>query len=153
MPFCTQCGKQVRAEDVFCDRCGTRQTPSAPKSNTNTFRGISPRTASMLCYIPVLGWLASVVILATPHFREDRVVRFHAFQGLYLFVVWLIIDMVIAPTFEALPGPNPMRPMLRLMHAVLIGAWVWMIVKTAQEQMYHLPLVGELAERSLAEQR
>jgi uncharacterized membrane protein len=28
-----------------------------------------------------------------------------------------------------------------------------MIIKTAQEQIYHLPIVGELAERSLAEQR
>lgn len=107
----------------------------------------------MLCYVPVMGWIASVVVLASPRFREDKVVRFHAFQGLYLFVVWLIINIVIEPALEAMPGPNPMRPMLGLMHAVLIGAWIWMIVKTAQEQIYHLPLVGELAERSVAEQR
>jgi uncharacterized membrane protein len=31
-------------------------------------------------------------------------------------------------------------------------AWIWMMVKTAQEETFHLPIVGDLAERSLAEQ-
>ena len=107
----------------------------------------------MLCYIPVLGWIPAVIVLASPRFREDRNVRFHAFQGLYLFVVWLIIDWVLAPFSHAMPRPNPMRAMTGLMHAIVFGAWIWMIVKTAQEEAYHLPVVGDLAERSVAEQR
>ena len=46
-----------------------------------------------------------------------------------------------------------MRAMTGLMHAIVFGAWIWMIVKTAQEETYHLPVVGDLAERSVAEQR
>ena len=107
----------------------------------------------MLCYIPFLGWIASIVVLASPRFREDRGVRFHAFQGLYLFVIWLIVEMVIGPAARHIPGPHPMNLMSGLLHLAVIAAWIWMIVKTAQEQMYRLPLVGELAERSLAEQR
>ena len=61
--------------------------------------GISPRTASLLCYIPILGWIVSIVVLASARFRADSRVRFHAFQGLYLFVAWLIVDWVLGPCF------------------------------------------------------
>lgn len=108
----------------------------------------------MLCYIPVLGWIPCIVVLATPRFRLERTVRFHAFQGLYLFVVWLLVDWVIMPFSHTLPGGrNPMRAMAGMLHVVVFGAWIWMIIKTAQEQMFRLPIVGELAERSLAEQQ
>lgn len=107
----------------------------------------------MLCYIPVMGWIASIVVLASPRFREERNVRFHAFQGLYLFVIWLIVDWVVAPLARSMPGPNPMHISAGLLRVVVFAAWIWMIVKTAQDQMYRLPLVGDLAERSVAEQR
>jgi uncharacterized membrane protein len=154
MPFCTQCGNQVQPADTFCAKCGTRQAVGAKAANTgDVLKNMSSRTASMLCYIPVVGWIAAVIVLASPRFRQERDVRFHAFQGLYLFVVWLMVDWVFQPIFHAMPGPNPMRAMVGLMHVVVFGAWIWMIIKTAQEQMFRLPIVGDLAERSVAEQR
>jgi uncharacterized membrane protein len=107
----------------------------------------------MACYIPLLGWIAAIVVLATSRFQEDRAVRFHAFQGLYLFVAWLLIDWVLQPIFTSVPGGNPVRVLSSLLKISIFGAWIWMIIKTSQEQMYRLPIVGELAERSVAEQR
>lgn len=154
MPFCIQCGNQVQPTDIFCAKCGTRQAVKAKSPNAgDVLRGMSPRTASMLCYVPILGWIAAIFVLASPRFRQDRDTRFHAFQGLYLFVVWLMVDWVFQPIFRAMPGPNPMRAMAGLMHVIVFGAWIWMMIKTAQEQMFHLPIVGDLAERSVAEQR
>jgi uncharacterized membrane protein len=153
MPFCTQCGNQVGQTDVYCASCGARQAVSPAPSPGDPLRDITPRTASMLCYIPFLGWLAAIIVLASPRFRENRTVRFHAFQGLYLFVVWLLVDAVAFPFARSIPGHTPMPAVAGLMHALVFGAWIWMIIKTAQEQIYHLPIVGELAERSLAEQR
>ena len=97
MPFCTQCGAQVQPADVFCSKCGMRQAAPGPVPRPDPLAGITPRTASMLCYIPIVGWIASIVVLASPKFRNERDVRFHAFQGLYLFVVWLLVDWVVAP--------------------------------------------------------
>jgi uncharacterized membrane protein len=34
-----------------------------------------------------------------------------------------------------------------------VRTWVFMLVKTSQNRLYRLPLVGELADRSIAEQR
>jgi len=151
MPFCCQCGQSVRNQDVFCANCGARQPES--KLATDYMYAVSPRTASLLCYIPIIGWVVSIVVLASTRFRKDAKVRFHAFQGLYLFVAWLIVDWVLGPLFS-FPGEwGPQRIVPVLLKVAVFGAWVFMIIKTAQDEMYKLPILGELAEKSVSEQR
>lgn len=145
MPYCSQCGTEVGASDAFCSRCGARQ-PGAP-AQSDAFGGINARTASILCYIPLIGWVAAVVVLASQRFRENRDVRFHAFQGLYLFVAWLIVDQVLVPMLHMIPHVH----LGGLFRAALIGVWIFMIVKASREEAYSLPVIGELAERSVAE--
>ncbi len=149
MPFCTQCGNQVHETDQFCARCGSRQAAARPVSDLAS--GITPRTASILCYIPWVGWVAAIVMLASSSFRNNRTVRFHAFQGLYLFVAWLIVQWVLKPLMF-LPRIEGFHfPIFSMLQFAIIGIWVFMMVKTSQEQTYSLPIIGELAERSLAE--
>lgn len=104
----------------------------------------------MLCYIPVVGWIMSIVVLASERFREDRSVRFHAFQGLYLFVLWLFVDWVFGPITAY---ADATRVVGKLLKATVLGAWIFMIVKTNQGEEFHLPILGELADRSVSEQR
>jgi uncharacterized membrane protein len=153
MPFCCQCGQGVGNHDVFCAYCGNRQPETKPA--TDYLQGISSRTASLLCYIPIVGWVVAIVVLASVRFREDAKVRFHAFQGLYLFVAWLIVDWVLGPllSFPHGWGPPFYRIVPALMKVAVFGAWVFMIIKTAQDEMYKLPILGELAEKSVSEQR
>jgi uncharacterized membrane protein len=117
--------------------------------------GISSRTASLLCYIPIIGWVVSIVVLASARFRDDAKTRFHAFQGLYLFVTWLIVDWVLSPllSFPQDWGPAFYKIIPVLLKVAVFGAWVFMIIKTAQDEMYKLPILGELAEKSVSEQR
>ncbi len=149
MPFCCQCGKQVGAADTFCAACGARQASAAvpPKDYLGS---VTPRTASILCYIPIVGWVPSIVVLASSRFRDNRDVRFHAFQGLYLFVAWLIVDWVLSPMLRV---PFVRFHAAGLIQLVLIGVWIYMMVTTSQERMVRLPIIGELADRSVSEQR
>ncbi len=154
MPYCTQCGNQVGPADLYCAKCGTRQqgavaTPPPPaEAAADPTTGISPRTASILCYIPFVGWLGAIVVLASSRFRHNRTVRFHAFQGLYLFVVWLLVEWVFK---HMMFGPFHRMPFVPLLQLGVIAVWVFMLVKTSQEQFVSLPVIGELAERSLTE--
>ncbi|MGH9671725.1 MAG: DUF4870 domain-containing protein [Bryobacteraceae bacterium] len=134
----------------FCGVCGARQTPTASSKASSFWANIDDRKASMLCYIPVVGWIPSIVVLASDKFREDRTVRFHAFQGLYLFVAWLIVDWAFGSMFSFGPRHFGFEGMMKV---GLVCVWVFMILKTSQRVLYRLPLVGELAERSLSEQR
>lgn len=152
MPFCSQCGNQVTPEALYCGRCGQRQ-PSAGAAGPSVapndpLSGISPRTASILCYIPAVGWIAAIVVLASTKFRTDRAVRFHAFQGIYLFVATLVADFVIRPMFWMMPNNLHLYQLIQL---VLLGMSVFMMVKASHDEAYSLPLFGELAQRSVSE--
>ena len=152
MPFCSQCGNQVGTADAFCGRCGARQPGNAaprsyPRPVVGGLDNVNARTASILCYIPWVGWIAGIVVLASDRFRQNRAVRFHAFQGLYLFVAWLIADQVIRPAISHIARFH----VYGLIEMVLIGAAIFMMVKAAHEETYPLPLFGELAQRSVAE--
>src|SRR5215467_4070461 len=154
MPFCSQCGNQVMPNDAYCGKCGTRQpgTPGAtssapPPPMPNALQSMNPKTASILCYVPWVGWIAAIVVLASDRFRRDRAVRFHAFQGLYLFVGWLIADQVMRPLFDGIAHLH----IYQLIEAVLLGMSIFMMVKAANDQTYSLPLFGELAQRSMNE--
>jgi uncharacterized membrane protein len=141
----------VEPADQFCPKCGARQetAPQAPPSRTSPrSAGLDPHTASILCYIPFVGWIAALVVLASHRFRENRTLRFHAFQGLYLFVAWLIVDWVFGPMSWFMRG---VFPMVGLMRAAIIATWIFMMVKAGRDEVFSLPIIGELAERSLSE--
>ena len=118
-------------------------------------KGISNRNAALLCYIPMVGWIAAIVVLATDRFRRETQVRFHAFQGLYLFVAWLLVNWVIKPAMYV--GGELGYPFHRLitsgLQLLIFAAWIFMIIKVSHNEDYRLPIVGELAERSVSEQR
>lgn len=150
MPFCIHCGTQVGSGDAFCARCGAAQpvAPARPEQRADPMGTLSPRTASVLCYIPVIGWIASIVVLASDRFRPLRAVRFHAFQGLYLGVAWIMNDWVIRRVLWF----DEMRHLPALLNLLLLAAAIFMITKASRDQMYSLPVFGELAQRSMAEE-
>jgi uncharacterized membrane protein len=116
--------------------------------------GVSNRSAALLCYIPMVGWIAAVVVLASDRFRRDTQVRFHAFQGLYLFVAWLLVQWVVSPVLYVTGGFSSFHRLASSgLHLVIFVAWIIMIVKVSHNENYRLPIVGELAERSVSEQR
>ncbi len=147
MPFCSQCGNSVSTADKYCARCGAVQPAGAgaSRSPADPLGGISARTAAILCYIPWIGWIVAIVVLSADRFRRDRAVRFHAFQGLYLFVAWLLNQWVLGSI------PWPMRHIQPdgIISLLLLGAAIFMMVKAAHEEAYSLPLFGELASRSV----
>lgn len=150
MPFCSQCGNQVAPVDRFCARCGSAQPAgfgpaAAPR---DPLSGINSRTASILCYVPGIGWIAAIVVLAAQKFRGNRAARFHAFQGLYLFVAWLMNDIVIRPILWNVPASIPVHGVIQ---AVLLVMSIFMMVKASQDETFSLPLFGELAHRSMTE--
>jgi uncharacterized membrane protein len=148
MPFCTNCGNRVDPSALFCANCGTAQPrPGAGPIRANDIvDGISERTASILCYIPVFGVIPSIVFLASRKFRYNQRVRFNAFQSVYLFVAWLIVS-------SAGPIILPFRHGLAsLLETGLTICWIFLLVKASQSEQVHLPILGDLAARSTSEQ-
>ena len=151
MPFCTNCGTQVDATAAFCPNCGTAQGGHGPQ-----FRGfveeISDRTAGILCYIPVFGVIPAIVFLASQSFRLNQRVRFDAFQSLYLFLLWLVVTKALPTLFFPFADGGVEHAFLGLLHVTLIVCWIYLLVKAAQNEQVRLPVLGDLAARSIHEQ-
>jgi uncharacterized membrane protein len=156
MPFCSQCGNQLGAQDRYCGRCGATQPvagaapPPPPRPGArDPLASIDGRTASILCYIPGIGWIMAIIVLASERYRRDRAVRFHGFQALYLFVAWLIEEQVLRPMMWRVHlAPVSLDGVLR---AILLGASIFMMIKAAHQEQYSLPLFGDLAQKSMTD--
>ncbi len=163
MPYCTKCGTEVPPSAAFCGHCGGALPRSgfasgygtgyrSPVNASGPLDDISPRTASILCYIPVVGVIPAIIVLASQRFRGNNVVRFNAFQSVYLFVAWLIVHTAI-PVFQfGIMGGGVERSLLELLKVALFISWIVLLVKASQGQQMHLPLIGDLAARSTNEQ-
>jgi len=156
MPFCVQCGQTVGTADKFCAKCGTQQSAGAhgPDRVKDFWSNISDRNAALLCYIPWVGWMGAIAVLASDRFRGDKRLRFHAFQGLYLFAAWLMVEWVVSPMLVIPTSGFPLyRSISQLLRLLIVAAWVFMLIKVSHDQDYRLPILGELADRSVSEQR
>jgi uncharacterized membrane protein len=160
MPFCTQCGGQVEPGDAFCALCGSPQGQGGTKSAPDTpagsaapkqdfLSGMSPRTASLLGYIPFIGWIGAIVILASDRFRGNREVRFHAFQGLYLYAASFLGGWFLREFLDY----DGMRKIRGVFELAIVAIQVFLLVKTSQDEKLSLPFLGELADRSVSEQK
>lgn len=167
MPFCTNCGAKVDAAAAFCYNCGLPQRPQTAGANrppgtgpgpapgyspptADFLHGVSERTAAVLCYVPVFGIIPAIIFLASQKFRRNARVRFDAFQSLYLFVAWLILSAVVPVVFIGFgPAESAMAKLAKLGMIVL---WVVLMARASRDQPTHIPVLGELAARSAAEQ-
>lgn len=156
MPFCSKCGKPVQPDDRFCKLCGAPQ-PIAPaavnssKPNSDPFANVDTHVVQALCYIPFVGWIACIYGMSADRFRADRLTRFHAFQGLFVFVAWLVYDWVIESIlYGVIPRAHVMSRLIKLSFTI---AWIYMVYQTSQKVLIRIPFLADLADKSVDEQK
>jgi uncharacterized membrane protein len=152
MAYCVQCGKQVGETDQFCPGCGRAQKADPPHNPADFWANLTDDNAALLCYLPWVGWIGAIGVLASIRFRGNKRLHFHAFQGLYLFVAWLLVENVARPIFRFSPG-FPGSSISGILGLAIFAAWIFMIIKVHQHEDYRLPILGELADRSVSEQK
>src|SRR5579864_4887273 len=98
MPFCANCGASV--EGRFCAKCGTPLAGEAPPAGATPLgpgpaaaAGLTDNVAGALCY--VLTFITGILFLLLEPYNRNRAIRFHAFQSIFLFVVWLIVVFAV----------------------------------------------------------
>jgi len=144
----------VDAGASYCAACGAPQLArTTPESQyTDFLDGISDRTASVLCYIPVFGVIPAIVFLASQKFRGNVRVRFNAFQSVYLFVAWLIVSSAMPVLILGVPGWGMEHVFVEALKIVIFGCWIYLLIKAAHQEQVRLPILGDLAARSTSEQ-
>lgn len=156
MAFCASCGSPV--EGRFCPKCGAPMGAAAPMAQAGgagaqpvaAQGGLSVNAASALCY--VLGLITGILFLVIAPYSQNRAVRFHAFQSIFLNVAWIgvwIVETMISVMLWRISFA--LYSMLGLLFT-LVGLgffilWIFMIVKAYQGQKVMLPVIGALAEK------
>ena len=140
--------------------------PPPPPANKTKVLNLEFNTAALLCYIPTcccfVNLIAGILFFATEP-RENRLLRFHALQGMLLAGVWVIVWIVFTIISLALgvsasftPGGDMVRAsggllvlLVRLVVGVaLLAIHITGMIKANQGQMWKLPIIGDIAEKN-----
>jgi uncharacterized membrane protein len=105
--------------------------------------GMTDSAASALCY--VLGLVTGILFLVLAPYNQNKTIRFHAFQSIFLSIAWIVVSMVINIVFGALHMWSLLflSPLIGLAFFVL---WIYMIITAYQGKKVVLPVIGPIAQ-------
>jgi uncharacterized membrane protein len=170
MAFCATCGAQV--EGRFCAKCGSQVAagapgPAAPPPGASA--GVPPgssyvppagpagitaatpmadNVASALCY--VLGLITGIIFLVIAPYNQNRTVRFHAFQSIFLNVAVIVLDIAMGLVFSVLfriIGWWIAALIWPIFGLFILFLWLMMMFQTYQGKTIVLPIIGPLAQQ------
>jgi uncharacterized membrane protein len=155
MAFCPNCGSQV--DGRFCAKCGAAVSvtggtgtaaapaPAAAPQAGVAAAGLTDNVASALCY--ALGLITGILFLVLAPYNQNRKIRFHAFQSIFLHVAAIVVWVAFL-VLSAISGGLLIfvSPLIWLGFFVL---WIVMMIKAYQDQKLVLPVIGPLAEKQV----
>ena len=145
MPFCATCGAAV--EGQFCAKCGSRvgAAPSASSGPAMQASGaMADNVASALCY--VLGLITGILFLVLPPYNKNRLIRFHAFQSIFLHVACIAVGIGIRIVLSILTLWG-MFFLVSVFWLACFVLWIYIILQTYQGKTIVLPVLGPIAQQ------
>ncbi|GEN84031.1 hypothetical protein SLU01_23430 [Sporosarcina luteola] len=111
--------------------------PVAKTEGGKTSIGLTENVGGMLCYIFIIG----LIFLFME--KENRFIRFHALQAVFLAVAIFLISIVIG-----------FIPVLGIILSLLLGPlafalMIFMMYQAYQGKYYKLPFIGDMVENQL----
>ena len=114
---------------------------------------MADNVASALCY--VLGFITGIIFLVMAPYNQNRTVRFHAFQSIFLSVgliaIRIVLSMILAPLlfhgfyYGGLWAIYGLFWSLYGLACIVI--WLYIIIQTYQGKTVVLPVVGPMAQK------
>ncbi|HTB20576.1 MAG TPA: hypothetical protein VK708_20775 [Bryobacteraceae bacterium] len=112
--------------------------------------GMNENMASALCYL--IGFITGILFLVLAPYNQDRNIRFHAFQSIFLNIAWVALWIVVT----ILLIPFRYIPFLGLFVSIVLQfslglggiiVWLYMMFKTYNGEKIVLPVIGPMADK------
>ncbi len=157
MAFCSKCGAKLTHGAGFCGQCGAplaaAAAPVAPNAPTTTApaagTAMSSNTSAALAYL--LGSITGVVFLLSDQHKNNKFVRFHAFQSIFasVAVTVLVVGLAFVVTILSwlslgLVGLLSL-PLWLLLGIALFLLWILLMYKAYTGARLMLPYIGNMA--------
>jgi len=132
--------------------------PPSGAPGGKTSLGLESNVGAMLCYVAnivcCLGVILAVVFLVTE--KENRFVKFHAVQSLFLVgvqlvvgiavgIVGLLFRMALSTADLGLIAVLLVFGLRIVLLLIFLAIWIWAGIKAYGGQWYKLPVIGNLA--------
>lgn len=123
-------------------------------SGGKTALGLDTNVGALLCYLPIclISLIYSIIVLVTE--KDNKFMRFHAFQSLILsviYIVLMVIIQVVGTGIAIATNSSILGLLFSLVSLVLIvaflAAMIYGCIKGYQGQKFKLPIVGDMAEK------
>ena len=173
MAFCSNCGTEGQGR--FCAKCGSpmgaepsasapppRQAPPPPPNYSQQQQsnftpppggiqatGLTENMVSALCYL--LGLLTGILFLVLAPYNQSRLIRFHAFQSIFLhlaMIATMIAIMAVTSILHLIPFVGVMISFVLYPLAGLGFFVIWLaaMYKAYNNERWVLPIIGPIAE-------
>lgn len=151
MAFCPNCGAQVSG--TFCQNCGTPVTGGTapagagaayvPPATPVAASGLTENVASALCYL--FGLVTGIIFLLIAPYNQNKTVRFHAFQSIFLHVGFIVLWILLG--FMGILTHGLGFFLYPLLGLAAIIVWLYMMYSAYNSKKVKLPVIGDLAEK------
>jgi uncharacterized membrane protein len=122
-------------------------------SGGKTALGLDTNVGALLCYLPVclISLIYSIIVLVTE--KDNKFMRFHAFQSLIISVIYIVVVVVLQVIGTAIAVATEsaiLTSLFGLLTLVVVvaflAAMIYGCIKGYQGQKFKFPIVGNLAE-------
>lgn len=121
---------------------------ASPTPTPAASSGMSNNVAGLLCY--VLTWVTGLIFLLIEPYKNDKFVRFHAFQSIF-FAVGLIAVYIAFAILGVILGLIHlgllMFPLYLILMFGIFATWIFLMYKAYNNETFKLPLIGEFAAK------
>ncbi len=164
MPFCRQCGMELKEGVRFCPGCGTpveepaqtTQQNNASKDNgfaaafntADTTAQFAPADVEKNKAMGVLAYLSWLVLIPIFAAKDSKFARFHANQGLVLLIAeaifgvarWVLSEILLAISWSL----YFVTVIISLLGLVFLALSIIGIVNAATGKAKELPVIGQI---------
>jgi len=110
---------------------------------------MADNVAGALCY--VLGFITGIIFLVIAPYNQNRGIRFHAFQSIFLSVGVIVVRIALSIVFGILFATGGFWFLWALFWPLFgllcLGIWLYMMFQTYQGKTVVLPIIGPLAQK------
>ncbi|MGA3372723.1 MAG: hypothetical protein ABSC48_13285 [Terracidiphilus sp.] len=109
----------------------------------------SPFTDNAAGAIAYITPVPAIVFLVLEPYNKSSYVRFHSWQSIFLFIVWVVVSVVMTMlvAVTAFLMPFLMWRLAQLINLAFFIVWIICLVQAVNGKRFKLPVIGALAEK------